>query len=98
MKNHTPMWWAIRNQMDHDPNHEKHGTRNGYNNYQCRCRKCSLANANYQATVRRRAQESGYTMGWKHGTWSTYSNYLCRCQPCTEAAAKYNRERRRKSR
>lgn len=79
---------AFRNNLD-DP---RHGTMNGYGNYQCRCDKCRAANAAMNKAARERRSKN--IPDNIHGKASTYYNYKCRCEACTNA--KSNVELRRK--
>lgn len=69
-----------------------HGTRNGYQNFFCRCKACGLAWNRYCAELRqRRAADHEirdgrkYVLNAPHGTPSGYSNHGCRCEPCKTA-------------
>lgn len=74
----------------------KHGTRNLYENYGCRCSKCRVANADYRRE--RRLVSSAVMMADptdpKHGTVNGYANYGCRCERCRKANAQEQRRRR----
>jgi len=69
-----------------------HGEPGTYNNWVCRCAKCTTAN-NAAAKVSRRARwdrtvrNGGIAPGdVAHGRSATYYNWGCQCRPCLDAA------------
>jgi hypothetical protein len=73
------------------PHQVKHGTRNAYNYYGCRCDPCRDVNA---ATKREadlvRRQKLAARADMPHGSTSTYDNWGCRCDLCFAAKSKVN--------
>lgn len=81
--------WHVIN----DPEDKRHGTTNGYNNYDCRCDRCKRAHADEQQR-RKVARRNAPTPRHVHGTVNGYDNYSCRCKRCTEAHTEAARVRR----
>jgi hypothetical protein len=86
------------------PGDKRHGTRNGYQYYGCRCEDCRGANRDHG-----RAEYLKHHPGARsyrtpplvetpddprHGTANGYVNHGCRCQPCRDANAAAMREYR----
>lgn len=67
------------------PDSPKHGTKQGYDYYRCRCEDCTEA---WRLEIRRRrAIRKVKSWDAPHGTLSGYTNWGCRCQGCTEACS-----------
>ena len=73
----------------------RHGTRNGYDHYGCRCGLCT--NAAVEAVRKSRSlKKDGLPPGDpRHGTANGYENKGCRCDACKEAVRIKRAERRR---
>lgn len=83
--------WTPEPLAEDDP---RHGTRNAYLNYRCRCQACTEANRVY--TAERRKNPTGTrSKTSEHGTRGRYSRG-CRCALCTEAMTEGERQRKKK--
>lgn len=75
----------------------RHGTYNGYSNYDCRCDECRAANAAYQRRADARRAATGLPEGDPRHGENGYTNYGCRCSTCTEAKRVRNANRARRT-
>ena len=72
----------------------RHGTRNAYSNYACRCRRCTTAHNDACRPARlRRALAGLRPADPRHGTVNGYQHFACRCGPCCAANSAYRRRR-----
>jgi Sigma-70, region 4 len=71
-----------------------HGTTNGYQNHNCRCRECKQAHSEWNREYRKRLSTREPL---NHG-YSGYTNYSCRCPICTAANTQKSRARRARRR
>lgn len=85
----TDTAWRVIN----DPDDKRHGTVNGYNNYDCRCDRCKKAHAD-DAQKRKTDRRNAPTPRHVHGTVNGYDNYGCRCTRCKAAHTGAARRRR----
>lgn len=76
--------------LSHDD--PRHGTRNGYLNYKCRCNPCAEANRAYVAERRKNPTETRSKKS-EHGTTGRYVRG-CRCAQCARAMSEYNAARK----
>ena len=92
----------------HDPRptrarEPRHGTKNGYIQDECRCRRCTNAWATYvrnRLAIRRARLAAGKPLPdyVVHGRCSTYTNWGCRCPKCSAAQTAYRRARYQRDR
>lgn len=82
-----------------EPDDPRHGTLNGYNNLECRCRACCSANTQYHAAYLRRVRNTGLLTSESvvHGTAYRY-DVGCRCDECRAAHNKKSRDNKARRR
>lgn len=85
--------WTPEPLSEDDP---RHGTRNAYLNFKCRCDSCSSANRDYLAQRRKTGNTGTRKKTSEHGSTGRYVRG-CRCVLCAQAMSKYNADRKNKN-